>query len=144
MEVLGFQRHGGDAEYLIVPERVCLPMPEKMSYVAGAISTDAIGNLYSTMKEMRVCGNDLVAVVGLGPMGLSGIIAAIGMGATVVAIDVVEERLRKAKELGAHYTVNPKEVDPMEFISEISPEGVDKAVDCSGVNGGINLSLIHI
>lgn len=139
--VLGFTTHGGDAEYILVPERVCLPMPDKMSYVTGAVSTDAIGNLYSTMKEMNVCGDDLVAITGLGPMGLSGVLTASGMGATVIGIDPVQDRLEKAKELGAHYTINPKKVDPVEFIQDLSPEGVDKAVDCSASEAAINLLL---
>lgn len=106
--VLGFNMHGADAEYLLIAERSCLPMPDKMSFVTGAVSTDAIGNLYSTMKAMNVCGNDVVAITGLGPMGLSGVLAAVNMGATVLAIDPVEERLNKAKDLGAQYVLNPK------------------------------------
>lgn len=139
--VLGFTTHGGDAEYIVVPESVCLPMPKEMSFVTGAISTDAIGNLYSTMKEMHVSGNDLVAIAGLGPMGLSGVLAASGMGATVIGIDLVQGRLKKAKELGAQYTINTNEVDPIEFVRDISREGVDKAVDCSASEAAINLLL---
>lgn len=75
--MLGFTMHEGDAEYIIVPERACLPMPDGMSFVTGAISTDAIGNLYSTMKEMNVSGDDLIAIAVLGPMGLRGVIQQI-------------------------------------------------------------------
>ena len=138
---LGFTTHGGDAEYLVVPERTCLPLPDDMSYVLGAVSTDAIGNLYSTMKYMNVGGGDLVAVAGVGPMGLSAVLTALGMGATVVVFDPMENRLKKAKELGAHYVVNPLKVKPEEFIREISREGVDKAVDCSAENEAINYLL---
>jgi propanol-preferring alcohol dehydrogenase len=139
--VLGFTTHGGDAEYILVPERVCLPMPDAMSFVTGAVSTDAIGNLYSTMKEMNVCGDDLVAIAGLGPMGLSGVLAAVGMGAKVIGIDPVKSRLDKAKELGAHFLLNPNDVDPAEFVRGISKEGVDKAVDCSASEAAINTLL---
>lgn len=139
--VLGFTTHGGDAEYILVPESVCLPMPDEMSFPVGAVSTDAIGNLYSTMKEMNVCGNDLVGIAGLGPMGLSGVLAAVAMGATVIAIDPVNSRLEKAKELGAHYTVNPEEIPLREYVSEISSEGIDKSVDCSAAQNGINALL---
>lgn len=141
MGVLGFTTHGGDAEYLLIPERSCLPIPDKMSFVTGAVSTDAIANLYSTMKAMHVCGEDVVAITGLGPMGLSGVLTAVGMGASILAIDPVEDRLKKAKELGAQYTLNPKKVDPLEYMKENFPEGVDKAVDCSAVESAINLLL---
>ena len=139
--VLGFTTHGGDAEYMLIPERSCLKMPDKMSYVTGAVATDAIGNLYSTMRQMSVNGNDVVAITGLGPMGLSGVLAAQGMGATVIAIDPVEDRLKKAKELGAQYTINPGKVNPLEFIKKHFPEGVDKSVDCSAVESAINTLL---
>jgi len=141
VEVLGFSRHGADTEYLAVPERVCLSMPKEMSYVTGAVATDAIGNLYATMKEMSVCGADVVAIIGLGPMGLSGVLAAKGMGATVVAIDLVRSRLEKATSMGADYALNAKEVDPREHVRNITKEGVDKAVDCSGSSQGINTAL---
>lgn len=138
---LGFTMHGGDAEYIVVPERTCLPLPDEMSYALGAVSTDAIGNLYSTMKQMNVSGDDLVAVTGVGPMGLSAVLCALGMGATVIAFDPMENRLKKAKELGAHYTANPDKVDPEAYIREISKDGVDKAVECSAENEAINYLL---
>lgn len=141
MEVLGFTTHGGDAEYLLISERSCLPMPDKMSFVTGAVSTDAVANLFSTMKAMNVNGNDVVAIAGLGPMGLSGVLTAAGMGATVLAIDPVEERLAKAKELGAQYTVNPEKVSPVDFVNDIFPGGVDKGVDCSAAEPAINVLL---
>jgi propanol-preferring alcohol dehydrogenase len=138
---LGFTMHGGDAEYIVVPERACLPLPDEMSFDLGAVSTDAIGNLYSTMKYMNVSGDDFVAVAGVGPMGLSAVLCALGMGATVVAFDPMENRLKKAKEIGAHYVANPHKVDPEEFIRNISKEGVTKAVDCSAENEAINYLL---
>ncbi len=140
-QALGFQRHGGDAEYLVVPESVCLLMPDKMSYVTGAVSTDAIGNLYATMKEMSVCGNDLIAIVGLGPMGLSGVLAAKGMAATVVAIDVIGSRVEKARDMGADYAINAAETDPREYVKSINKEGADKVVECSGSSEGIDTAL---
>jgi threonine dehydrogenase-like Zn-dependent dehydrogenase len=143
MEVLGFTMHGGDAEYLLISERSCLPMPDGMSFVTGAVATDAIANLFSTMKAMNVGGNDVVAITGLGPMGLSGVLCAAGMGATVLAIDPVEERLAKAKGLGAQYTVNPQKVSPVDYVRENFPGGVDKAVDCSAVESAIN-DLLNI
>ncbi len=139
--VLGFTRNGGDAEYLVIPERSCLLMPKNMSFITGAVATDAIGNLYSAMKKMQVSGDDLVAITGLGPMGLSGVLAATGLGATVIAIDPVEHRLSKAKKLGAEFLINPEKVDPKEYIRSNFREGVDKAVDCSGNENAINTLL---
>jgi propanol-preferring alcohol dehydrogenase len=139
--VLGFTTHGADAEFIVVPERMCLPLPKTFSYEVGAITTDVIGNLYSTMKSINLCGGDLVAITGLGPMGLSGVMVAVSMGATVIGIDPLEERLTLAKDLGAHYTFSPEKSDVYESVLSISKSGVDKSVDCTGVESAINLAL---
>ncbi|OFW63276.1 MAG: hypothetical protein A2Z35_00095 [Actinobacteria bacterium RBG_19FT_COMBO_36_27] len=141
VKVLGFNCHGGDSEYLIIPERSCLILPEEIDYVVGAISTDAIGNLYSTMKEMNVSSDDVVAITGMGPMGLSGVLVAAGLGATVIAIDPVESRLNIAKDLGAQYIINPDNEDAVAFIKNLTKSGADKAVECSASEIGINTVL---
>jgi threonine dehydrogenase-like Zn-dependent dehydrogenase len=98
MGVIGFTAHGGDADYLVVPERMCLPLPDAVSDVVGAISTDVLGNLYSTMNELELGADDLVAIAGCGPMGLAGVLAAAARGATVVAIDPIDSRLQIAEK----------------------------------------------
>jgi len=57
------------------------------------------------------------------------------------SIESFREEVREAKELGAHYTVNPEEVPLEEYVSEISSEGIDKSVDCSAAQNGINALL---
>ena len=141
VKVLGFNHHGGDAEYMTVPERSCLILPEEIDYIVGAISTDAIGNLYSTMKAMNVSGDDVVVITGMGPMGLSGVLTATGLGGTVIAVDPVESRLNIAKDLGAQYIINPDKEDAVAFIKNITKSGADKAVDCSASESGINTVL---
>lgn len=60
---LGFTADGGNAEYLVVPERNCLRVPNSISYVAAAISTDAFGTLYSACRKLGVDG---ARVIGIG------------------------------------------------------------------------------
>jgi D-arabinose 1-dehydrogenase-like Zn-dependent alcohol dehydrogenase len=63
VEILGFDRHGGDAEEVVTPASTCHLMPDKMSMATGAISTDALGNLYihldtiSSIVQSRTDGN---------------------------------------------------------------------------------------
>ena len=104
---LGFTADGGNAEYLVVPERNCLAIPESISYVAAAISTDAFGTLFSACKKLRLNGASALGVWGLGPMGTSGVLAAKAMGARVVAFDPIAERREFAKQLGADLTLDP-------------------------------------
>lgn len=58
---LGFDLDGGHADYVVVPEINCLPLPDAMSIVAGALSTDVGG----TLKRLRVSGAKTVAIFGL-------------------------------------------------------------------------------
>lgn len=130
---IGFDLHGGDAEYLIVPEEYCMKIPDEMSYVAAAVSTDAIGTLYHAQKRMSISGKDTVIMFGIGPMGGAGVIVAKGLGATVIAVDAVEKRLELAKELGADYIINHLNSDAIREIMKITNlKGADAAIDCSG------------
>ncbi len=75
-----------------------------------------------------------VAVFGTGAVGMSGMVAAKASGATtLIMVDIVEERLRFAKELGATHIVNSKETDPVEAIKEITSGGVNYALETTGV-----------
>ncbi|MNV10570.1 alcohol dehydrogenase [compost metagenome] len=130
---IGFDEHGGDADYLCVPAENCMRIPDEMSYVSAAVSTDAVGTLYHAQKRLNVSARDTVVVYGLGPMGAAGVMIASALGAKVIAVDVIEERLEMARELGAVYTINSMNEDPVEQIKAITHGlGATVAIDCSG------------
>lgn len=142
VEILGFDRHGGDAEQIVTPASTCHKMPDEMSMATGAISTDALGNLYSTMQQIGVDASDTVGIVGLGPMGLSGVVNADAFGAEVIAFEPVDERREKGAELGADHVIDPTEEDAEEEVNAITDgTGLDKAIDCSASEPGINSAL---
>jgi propanol-preferring alcohol dehydrogenase len=137
---LGFDRHGGDAETLVTPSQTCLPMPDDMSFKVGCIATDAIGNLYNTMKAVGANGNKRVAVIGVGPMGLSGVLTAKAMGAEVIAIDTVQSRLDSALALGAdHAFLSDRASRSVKDLTK--GRGVECVVDCSGNPKGVELGF---
>ena len=142
VQILGFDRHGGDAEYLVVPESVCLKISDGMSYVTGAVATDVVGNLYNTMKELEIIENEIVAIVGIGPMGLGAVVNAVALGGEVIAIDPVQKRLEKAEELGASYLINPAKDNVTKAVSSLTKGfGVEKIVECSGTESGVSTAL---
>jgi threonine dehydrogenase-like Zn-dependent dehydrogenase len=140
MKVLGFDRHGGDAETLVTPASTCLKMPDEMSFLTASIATDAIGNLYNTLKELNVNGNKRVAIIGIGPMGLAGVLAAKAMGAEVIAVDMVQSRLDTALALGAdHAFLSP---DAEKAVNSITKgKGCEAVVDCTGKEPAIRLAF---
>jgi D-arabinose 1-dehydrogenase-like Zn-dependent alcohol dehydrogenase len=142
VEILGFDRHGGDAEELVTPASTCHRIPDEMSMATAAVSTDALGNLYSTLNECNVSGADTVGIIGLGPMGLSGVLNADAFGADVVAFDPVDQRREKALDLGAEHGIDPTEDDPAAIVDDITNgRGFDVVVDCSAAQSGIEMGF---
>ncbi len=140
-ECIGFTVDGGNAEFLRVPERNCMPVPDSMSFAAAAVSTDAFGTLYAATKKLGLSGASTVAIFGLGPMGSAGILAAKARGVRVLAIDPLPARRGFAGELGADHTLGT-EADVVEALIEMTDgEGVDAAIDCSGNAAAQNAAL---
>lgn len=139
---LGFDVDGGDADYLKVPEANCLPLPDDVSYVVGALSTDVMGTLYQAQKRLGVTAADTVVVVGLGPMGSGGLMVAQGLGARTIAIDINDGRLALARELGADHTINPSRDNALEVVQDLTHgEGATVALECSGSKAGVETVL---
>lgn len=139
---LGFTADGGNAEYLVVPERNCLAIPDSISYVAAAISTDAFGTLYSACKKLRINGASSIGIWGLGPMGTSGVLAAKALGSRVVAFDPISERREFANRLGADLTLDPAAPNAKEELDAFAGHlGLNAGIDCSGHPAGQNMAL---
>jgi len=118
---------------MIAGDRVCIKLPDELSYEAGAAIGCGTGTAYSAIKLIQVSGFDTIAVFGQGPVGLSATMVGAGVGARVIAIDIVPYRLELAKKLGATEIINAKEADPVEALKELTQgEGVDAAIECSG------------
>lgn len=139
---LGFTADGGNAEYLVVPERNCLPIPDSMSFVAAAISTDAFGTLYSACKKLQVSGASTIGIWGLGPMGSSGVLAAKALGSRVVVLDPIAERREFALGLGADLAIDPTRPDARDVLDAFTAgAGLTAAIDCSGNSAAQNMAL---
>lgn len=96
----------------------------------------------STMKRFGFESGKSIAILGLGPVGLSFVKFAnlMGMG-PVIAMDIQDEKLELAKKYGADYVLNTKNVNMVDEIKKICPEGLDFALDAVGFNGFINQAL---
>lgn len=87
------------------------------------------------LNTLDVQAGKTVAVFGVGSVGMSAIMAAKMRGAgTIIAIDLQQSRLDLASEIGATHTLLGKDADLVSKIKDMAPpNGVDYAVDCSGV-----------
>ena len=138
---IGWSRDGADAEYVLVPEASCLPLPDDVSFEVGSLIQDAMGTTYHGLKKIGVSGMDVLGVFGLGPIGLGAVLVAKQMGATAIGFDLSAYRLELAKQLGADYAFHPDE-DPRTAVMEITQgRGLDKAAECAGADATLNWCL---
>jgi threonine dehydrogenase-like Zn-dependent dehydrogenase len=132
--VYGVTGHGGHAPFMLAPASTLVPLPDELSFEEGAAISCGTGTAYQALVRLDVSGRDTLAVFGQGPVGLSATLLGAAMGARVVAVDVVPERRRLAKELGAEAVVDPRDADPVAALRELTGgEGVDAALDCTGI-----------
>lgn len=103
-QTLGVQRDGGMTELLAVPFDK-LYTSERLSLREMALVEPLTIGYHAVMRG-RVSAGDTVGVFGCGAIGIGVIAAAAGKGATVIAIDVADEKLALAKKVGARHVVN--------------------------------------
>jgi threonine dehydrogenase-like Zn-dependent dehydrogenase len=125
--------HGGHAAFMLAPAFTCVPLPDELSFEEGASVSCGTGTAYGALKRIDVSGRDTLAVFGQGPVGLSATMLGRAMGARVIAVDVVAERLALARELGAEETINARDTDAVKAIHDLTHgEGAETTMDCSG------------
>lgn len=129
----GSAHNGSAADYILAPERNCLPIPDALNFERAAVLACAGGTAYQSIKRIGVSGADTIAVFGLGPVGLCAVMFAAARGARVIGVDLVQERLDLARKVGAVETVHVSEDDPVEKILDLTDgKGVEAGADYSG------------
>ena len=130
--VYGNTGHGSHAEYMLVPAYTCVPLPDELSYSAGAAVACGTGTAYGGLMRLGLSGRDTIAIFGQGPVGLSGTQLATAMGARVIALDIATDRRERALQFGAETVIDPSSVDAVEALRELSHgKGVDCVLDCT-------------
>ena len=129
--------YGGDAEYTLMPAGNCLPLPDALSFIEGTFLACTGATAYNALRKLGTSGRDRLVIVGLGPVGLSGVIVGRAMGATVYGVDLIPERLALAKSLGANEVMNATKVDTVTAIRALTDgRGVELAFETSGTANG--------
>jgi threonine dehydrogenase-like Zn-dependent dehydrogenase len=110
-EVYGVTGHGAHARYMKCPARTLVPLPEELSFDAGAAISCGTGTAWGALQRLGLQGHHVIAVFGQGPVGLSATLLAAELGARVIALDVSDARLARAREFGAAELINPKDTN---------------------------------
>ncbi|MCD8847327.1 2,3-butanediol dehydrogenase [Staphylococcus sciuri] len=130
---IGLGSDGGFAEFTNVPEENVYKLPNNVSDKEGAL-VEPTAVAVQAIKEGNVLFGDTVAIFGAGPIGLLTTIAAKAAGASKIFVfDLSEERLKKAKEVGATHTINSGESNPVDVINKHTDNGVNVSFEVAGV-----------
>jgi propanol-preferring alcohol dehydrogenase len=134
--------HGSDADYLLTDARNCLPLPDDASFALGAIFMCVGGTAFQAMRKLDARPGRRIAVFGLGPVGLAGLLYARAMGAEVIGIDRSPQRLELAGTLGADALVDAGAEDVAAAVRRWSgKDGVSGSFETSGTAAAQTVSV---
>lgn len=134
VKMIGHHIDGGYAEYITVPARNAIPLPEEISFEEGATLMCASATALHALRRGRVKDGETVAVFGVGGLGLSAIQLAKALGAVeVYAVDIKSDKLELASEYGA-IPIDASHVDSVEEIRKLTKgRGVNVALEMIGL-----------
>ncbi len=134
VKMIGHHVDGGYAEYISIPARNAIPLPDEISFEAGATLMCASATALHALHKARVKAGETVAIFGLGGLGLSAIQLAKALGAVeVFAVDIKEDKLKLAEAYGA-MPVNGDRLDAAEEIRKLTDgKGVDVSIEMIGL-----------
>jgi alcohol dehydrogenase len=122
------------AEYATVSRRSLVKIdPELPLDEAALFGCAVLTGVGAVLNTAKVTSGSTVAVVGLGGVGLASLLGANVAGAReIVAVDLADDKLALARELGATHTVNARDSDAVERVKERTSGGVDFAFEMAG------------
>jgi len=126
---------GGLAEYAVIPVTGVAPLPDDLPFAEAAILGCAVFTAYGAVRRgAQLRAGESVAVVATGGVGSNIIQLARAFGASpIVAIDVRDDKLAAARELGATHTINSAQEDVAGRIRDLTGgRGVDAAFEALG------------
>ena len=142
-KVYGMARDGALAEYVAVPARSTIRLPENVSFEIGAIVTDGVSTPFHALRRRgQLVAGETVAIFGCGGLGTHAILLARLMGAArIAAVDVNEAALARALALGVDLAVNPNSEDPAKAIRARFGRGVDLALEFVGLPATVEAAI---
>ncbi len=137
-----FRRHGAFAEYVVVPNNIAYHIPAELPFENAAL-IEAVSVAVHAANRTPVQLGDTAVVVGSGMIGLL-VIQAIRLAgcSTVIAIDLEDSKLSVAKQLGADFTLNPKQVDVSAEVARLTDgRGADVSLEVVGATATIQSAI---
>jgi len=132
---------GAQADLVRVPhaDTVLAPLPDSVSDEAAVFLADNLPTAYDAVHRGEVGAEDLVCVVGLGAVGLMAVMVALDVGATVFAVDGIEQRRELAARLGAR-ALEPGQAGEV-VAGATEGLGADVVIEAAGTPGALDAAL---
>jgi len=128
---------GALVEYVVWPAEFVHPLPSDVTMTEGALCEPLSVGLFA-IRRGGVGVGDTVLITGAGPIGRAAMECAQVAGATeIVVVDIVDKKLKKATDRGADIAINSRTQDVIETLTSHIPDGVDVAVEATGVPAAI-------
>jgi propanol-preferring alcohol dehydrogenase len=134
--------NGAFAEYAVVSAAFANPVPDAVSSADAAPLTCAGVTTYKAVKVADVKPAETVAVFGMGGLGHLALQYAQIAGAFVIGVDIEDEKLAMATELGADHVVNAANCDPAATIQELG--GADVAIALAATPGSFEQAFASL
>lgn len=137
-----YRRHGAFAEYVNVPQHILYRIPNGVTFTQASM-VEPVAVAAHAVELTPVSWNDTAVVVGCGMIGLFVIqvLRARGCG-TIVAIDLDNEKLNLARELGADVGFNPKTDDIRKEVESLTEgRGADVAFEVVGISETVRTAI---
>lgn len=119
----GYTVDGSFGQYMLVDTRYCACIPAGSNPVEVAPILCAGVTVYKGLKVSDTRPGQFMVISGIGGLGHIAVQYAKALGMRVIAVDISDEKLTLAKELGAEFTVNAKEVDPVTAVNTYTDGG---------------------
>ncbi|WP_319480197.1 zinc-binding alcohol dehydrogenase family protein [uncultured Draconibacterium sp.] len=130
-ETLGVQRDGAMAEYIVVPWQKVLKDEALSDVQLSLVEPLTVG--FHAVDNGKVTDIDTVVVFGCGMIGSGAIVRAKLRGATVIAVDIDDVKLKIAQQLGADFIINSKDMDLHQELQETTNgDGPNVVIEAAG------------
>lgn len=142
--VVGIHTEGGLAEFLKVPAKNLVSLPESIPFDQGGIIVDAVATPFHAITDRGgLKAGERVAIFGCGGLGIHGVqIVKICGASFVIGVDTIDLALERARKAGADEVIHPQKENTVEKIKELTGGmGVDLAVEFIGLKETIEQAV---
>jgi D-arabinose 1-dehydrogenase-like Zn-dependent alcohol dehydrogenase len=141
LSVPGIDTDGALAGYVLADPDLLAPVPLEVPFHEAAIVVEAVATPYHALKRAGLAEGSIVAIVGLGGLGMHALLLAKLWGAHVVGIDVDPVNLERALAWGADAALDARDGDVVDRVHELTAGGADRAIEFVGTPASVDQAV---